>query len=241
MTNISSIELVDQSWSLPGYPKGAFGPLLRVCKDQRALVSASVQYYDDISTKAICEISDYASSFLASPNPDLGREGDVCPFVGIAIEKRTLFVCSTDVQTIDDAENAVAEMATTFLSVLPESPVPGECANKDQIFKSIVMAFPFVSPQNASLVIDGLQESLKSRFILNGLMIGQFHPTCPEPGLHNEDFRPLQAPIPCLAIRHITKFDAPFMTGSIEHMNAYLKIFGDEGRARLEKCIERLN
>ncbi len=41
-------------------------------------------------------------------------------------------------------------------------------------------------------------------------MIGFMHATNDAPGLWNQDFRPLRAPLPVLAIRHLVEQDAPF-------------------------------
>lgn len=70
-------------------------------------------------------------------------------------------------------------------------------------------------------------------------MIGEFYPTCPEPGLHNPAFRPLDTPVPALAIRYITKFDAPFMLGDPAYEAGYVERFGDEGVRRLTRLKAR--
>ena len=44
----------------------------------------------------------------------------------------------------------------------------------------------------------------------DGLMIGRFHPASEDEGLWNRDFRPMRAPIPLLAVRHLVRNDAPF-------------------------------
>src|SRR5206468_1894821 len=46
----------------------------------------------------------------------------------------------------------------------------------------------------------------------DGLMLGQFHMKNEEPGLHNVNFRPLQSPIPLLAVRFMVMADLPFLT-----------------------------
>jgi hypothetical protein len=56
-------------------------------------------------------------------------------------------------------------------------------------------------------------------------MVGQFHPACPQPGLWSEDFRPLQAPIPLLAIRHMVSSDLPFLMSDERHILEYMKRF----------------
>lgn len=41
-------------------------------------------------------------------------------------------------------------------------------------------------------------------------MIGLMHADSQEAGLWNADFRPLRAPLPVIAVRHLVEHDAPF-------------------------------
>jgi hypothetical protein len=66
---------------------------------------------------------------------------------------------------------------------------------------------------------------VKDEFVADGLMVGQFHPVCANPGLWNEDFRPLRSPVPLLAIRQMLVFDLPFLTTSAGHIDAWLGRF----------------
>jgi hypothetical protein len=45
------------------------------------------------------------------------------------------------------------------------------------------------------------------------MMIGEFWPGHTMPGLHNHSFRPLAAPVPMLAIRHMVVSDLLFLSG----------------------------
>ena len=66
---------------------------------------------------------------------------------------------------------------------------------------------------------------MKDAFVRQGLMVGQFHPRSEQSGLWNEDFRPLRAPIPLLAIRRMVSSDLPFLLDSASHLSAYLDRF----------------
>jgi hypothetical protein len=50
-------------------------------------------------------------------------------------------------------------------------------------------------------------------------------PTRRNPGLWNEDFRPLRAPVPLLAVRRMLVFDLPFLVESSSHLDAWLERF----------------
>ena len=42
-------------------------------------------------------------------------------------------------------------------------------------------------------------------------------------GLWSADFRPLQSPVPLLAIREMTSSDLPFLVGGADHADVYLE------------------
>jgi hypothetical protein len=60
-------------------------------------------------------------------------------------------------------------------------------------------------------------------------MVGQFYEGCPESGLWNDAFHPLQSPVPLLAIRNMVPSDFPFLhgkRGNSDMLIAYLNRFG---------------
>ena len=109
----------------------------------------------------------------------------------------------------------VEDMADIFPELSPRD-------GKDAILKAIVAVFPNMADFD---IIDTVQAHGKSKFIKKGLMLGQFYPGCLEPGLWNDDFRPLDAPLPMLAVRQMVSTDYPFLTARSEWMAAYLKRF----------------
>jgi hypothetical protein len=89
--------------------------------------------------------------------------------------------------------------------------------------------YPCIATDEAAQYINGLQQKLKPSFVEAGLMIGEFHQKNDAPGLHNPDFRPLQSPIPMLAIRYMHESDLPFLSRPsdsperrIKYLQAYL-------------------
>jgi hypothetical protein len=193
---------------------------------------AGFGWYSEQAQTALKQIAEYVYGFLAQPHPNLGRDGSVCPFVPTALERglfRATVVSTSDPESV---EAAMRDIIPVFRMMTPLSP-QGGIAEGDQIYKTIIAIFPDVGSDAAPQVIDQLQRQLKSAYIRAGMMVGQFHPQCPEPGLHNPAFRPLQAPLPCLAIRHITKYDAPFMDTD-EYLDGYLHMFGLDGMRRIE-------
>jgi len=162
-------------------------------------------------------IREWATEYLVAPHPDLGREGPVCPFSAGAISKETFWVgCVNRADlTADDIEEIAADMIPVFHSL---SPADGPGA----VLKSILILFPRVTDYS---IIDEAQRRLKEKSIPTGLMIGQFYPGCEEPGIRNAEFRPLQSPLPLLAIRHMVSSDFPFLAPKKQWVEEYLKKF----------------
>jgi hypothetical protein len=215
-----------------------FGPLMTIAEITAASEEAGFSVYDQIQRDALRQLAAHARGFLAQPNERLGRDGHVCPFVALSIKKNLFRATATKACDPSDVQDAMDTMRHVFAHMPPASPELG-AADGDPMYKAIIVAFPLVSTAAAPVVIDALQKRLKLAYLRDGLMIGQFHPACPEPGLHNRDFRPLQAPVPSLAIRHITKFDTPFMLDEPEYQDAYLARFGDEGRRRIDILLQK--
>jgi hypothetical protein len=162
-------------------------------------------------------IRKWTSDFLVAPHPDLGRDGAVCPFSAASINKETFWVGCVDRTdlTARDVEEVAAGVIPVFHG-LPPADGPGAA------LKSILILFPQVTDYS---IIEQAQYRLKEKSIPTGLMIGQFYPGCEEPGIRNPGFRPLQSPIPLLAIRHMVSSDFPFLAPKTQWVEEYLRKF----------------
>jgi len=175
----------------------------------------------------LAEILGWVRSFLARPNPELGRTGPVCPYVPTALSLDTIWCALVPGAVTDPAHLAavIGEYRDLFLSLEPRQ-LP-EAMNK-----AILIVFPDLGEGGAA-VVDEVQRELKPRFVETGLMLGEFHGANESPGLRNPDFRPLRSPIPMLAIRHMVETDLPFLTRSLDppamrasFMRSYLRRLG---------------
>jgi hypothetical protein len=162
-------------------------------------------------------IREWATSYLVAPHPALGREGPVCPFTSASINKKTFWVGCLDRSdlTADDIEKTVADAVQVF-RLLPPTEGP------ETLLKTILILFPTVADYS---LIDEAQKKLKEESVPMGLMIGQFYPGCEEPGIRNRNFRPLQSPLPLLAIRNMVGSDFPFLAARGEWVQDYLNKF----------------
>jgi hypothetical protein len=167
-------------------------------------------------------ILQWGRDFLCTGNPDLGRSGAVCPYVPPALERNLLWLASHRGLVSRAAIREVIRGYRDWFIELEPTAWPGAR------FKAIIVVFPDVTSEDAPDIIDEVQRELKPEFVARGLMLGEFHPDCPSPGVRNPSFHPLQSPIPLLVIRHMLPMDFLFLDAEVRFVTAYLDRFADE-------------
>jgi hypothetical protein len=192
----------------------------------------------DVQKNAMRLVADWVRSFLSCPHQELGRPGDVCPYTGPAVQRQTFWLTCVDAKETDAAglKAVVLAYRDRFLELPPRE-------RQGAMFKTILMLFPDMEPADAPGQLDALQRSLKAEFVGQGLMVGQFYPGCPEPGLWNHQFRPQDSPVSLLAIRHIVPSDLAFLVGDRGNRNmilAYLARFTPELPAAVRKLLSEI-
>jgi Domain of unknown function (DUF6875) len=161
-------------------------------------------------------VKSWANNWLSKSHPDLGRKGPVCPFTGTSIARdlfRVAFVRSNELDH-EQMVSLLEEIACVFPALPPDG--------TDSIYKAVVIVFPEVTAYHQ---IDAIQIECKNSFVKSGLMIGQFYPGHQQAGLWNPNFRPLDAPFPMLAVRHMVTTDYMFLRPNSEWMDAYFARF----------------
>jgi hypothetical protein len=179
------------------------------------------------------EIVVWAREYLCRPHADLGRNGPVCPYAQTSLDRGTFYLAVRP-GTPDGAEAAevLDGYRDWFLRLV--SP-PGVSAQ----YRTILVLFPDLPEAAAAEVIDVAQDALKSRYVSEGLMIGEFYPgPPPKAGLWNPGFRPLGSPVPLLAIRHMVATDFPFLRDDPAQFAAYLERFGHRPPAALREEVQ---
>ncbi|WP_067681419.1 DUF6875 domain-containing protein [Nocardia miyunensis] len=163
------------------------------------------------------ELRRWTLEYLCRPHPDLGRPGPVCPYTSHAVAHRFLWAAFISGREIH--RDRIRAIVDDLYELFPDLPPQNE---SDAKLKAVLAVFPDLTEYGD---IDFVQRDQKSRFVEQGLMLGQFYPGCTVPGLHNPDFRALDAPLPLLAIRHMVPTDFPFLNTRREWMDCYLKLF----------------
>jgi hypothetical protein len=181
------------------------------------------------------QIATWAVEFLSAPHPRLGRRGPVCPYTRLSMDNNAfLLAWAGGEHDVPSIESTVEQYRRWFIELL--APLEGP---REQLLTILVVLPVFDRTESGPL--DALQRRLKDAFVAEGLMVGQFHPRCEQRGLWNDDFRPLRAPIPLLAIRRMVSSDLPFLLDSGSQMAAYFNQFAADIPAHIRRIlIERI-
>jgi hypothetical protein len=149
----------------------------------------------------------WIEEFLTRHDPELGREGVVCPFVSRSLRRGLLRIESFDAA---DGDEALRDRVLGLRDMLLER---SASAGDDRMYLASVVV-PYGRPDRViTRQIEGVQSALKAEFVNHGMMIGEFWPDHAMPGLHNQSFRPLASPVPMLAMRHMVVTDLLFLSG----------------------------
>ncbi|GAB3439507.1 DUF6875 domain-containing protein [Actinophytocola sediminis] len=178
----------------------------------------------------LTEILAWSEEFLVTSHADLGRTGPVCPYTAPSLRKDLYYLGVP----VDDGGGL--DMPTVISRLRDwHARLSAELSESDRELLALLVVLPHLDHED-STELDELQRKAKDEFIADGLMIGQFHPVCPEPGLWSRNFRPLRSPIPLLAVRQLLVFDLPFLASEV-HLERYLARFADTIPARMRNQI----
>jgi hypothetical protein len=209
----------------------AFEGASQACQHIRPYTSGQIRALR-CEVDALTTVLDWVETFLAQPNPQLGREGKVCPFVPESLTRNTLqfFVVRLTEKNPNDT-STIEKYVHYFRDYIVKQE---QLEGKVDIFRSLIMIFPDVTVEEAPFLIDSVQKKLKPSFVREGLMLGEFHALNDSPGLRNPEFRPLRSPVPLLAMRHMVESDLDFLNRMYDHpsqriefLNAYLQFLGE--------------
>jgi Domain of unknown function (DUF6875) len=193
--------------------------------------TASLAFADLPGLADMRQIATWAVEFLNAPHEQLGRRGPVCPYTRLSMDNNCFLLAWAG------GEHEIASIASTveqyrrwYVELIEQA------KGAREHLLTILVVLPEFNRADAG-PLDALQARLKDAFVHDGLMVGQFHPYCAQGGLWNEDFRPLRAPLPLLAIRRMVASDLPFLLDSASHLAAYLGRFAPDIPGRVRRIL----
>src|SRR5271154_4483450 len=111
-------------------------------------------------------IVDWCENFLGKPSELVGRSGNVCPFVPEAMVRGSLKFAVVALGKLGAA--AASEIEEVIVACREHFLARERTHGKIDIFGSMVIIFPGITPEEALTVIDPLQRRLKPSFVKQG-------------------------------------------------------------------------
>lgn len=183
-------------------------------------------------TVQLRQIALWSRDYLTAPHPELGRSGQVCPYVSATLRDRRLLLTLLEQVKLQqrEAELAIIGLGQRFLQLEPTAP-------RSRHRKAIIVLLGDLPEGEAAEVVDRMHQRLKPQFLQHGMMLGEFHSESRKPGLHNPRFRPLRSTIPLLVIRAMVPTDIPFLADQADFVRAFLGNFKAQGCEEVRRYL----
>jgi hypothetical protein len=185
---------------------------------------------------ALRAVAHWIKTFVARPHRDLGRTGNVCPFVPGAVERRVLWLAPEQVadRTVPDVVALIEDYKARFLSA---EPVEGD----DATYKSISVVFTDLAAESAKGLLDDVLEQLGApSYVDEGLVMGAFYESNEGTAIYNSSFRPFTSPVPFLLMRLAVISDWKFFLDDEDWLGRWLGRYGEAGAQALAKELRKL-
>lgn len=157
------------------------------------------------SPEANHEVMVWFTDYLSHQHELIGRSGSVCPFVKPALQAKTLVM---DVAHFQE-QHGLKELCMLMRQQIDRFTNLQWADDKTSIRTLVTLIATM--PEHLGILLDEAQRRTKEYAVNKGLMIGQFHPHCPEPAVHNPDFPVARAPEMLFAIRPMAIHDILFL------------------------------
>lgn len=164
--------------------------------------------------------AEWLDEYIDAPHPDIGRDGQVCPFVAPALRADSLRLVSY----LWPEPPALPTMLA-FIRVAIRRFIAMPWSSPNSNLHALVVAMPDLPVEGWSLIDEG-HEAAKDDAVAGGIMLGQFHPRCAAPAARNPLFPVNRSPFPLFAIRHMALHDILFLHDSAQWFPHYRARFG---------------
>lgn len=189
----------------------------------RPTQSEPLSFEEASVSKDLAKVISWIEHFLSNPHADLGRAGDVCPFARTAMLKQSIEFYLNHSESVQDLSRDIEMHMEQF----------HRSDTDHDIYRCRIVVPTHL--EEAASAVEYVQKRLKPGFVERRLMVGQFYRGCEEPGLWNRHFRPLQSPVPLIAIRHMVPTDIAFLYNNERYTRTYLEEFGRRGHIALQQ------
>lgn len=184
---------------------------------------------------ALRAVADWTKTFVARPHGELGRSGPVCPFVPIALERKTLWLAAerSAGRSTPDVIQLIGDYKRLLLAA---KPVDGE----DASYKSIVVVFTDLPATQAKDFFGSvLQQIGVPSYVDDGLVMGPFYEGNDGTAIYNPNFRPFTSPVPFLLMRRAVISDWKFFLSDKDWLRLWASRYGEAAVEALADELRR--
>lgn len=172
-------------------------------KDLKNKIDAGIGFEENTWVPTIV---DWIYNTIAEPNVQMNRKGAVCPFVPYALDINLIYLTFPKKRLLNNNElvEYLHKQLQIFLDTEPYQP------NKDAIYKSLLVAFPYFREDQEELV-KKVSIEIKPNFLRFGVTCGEFYSSNNDRSVRNSDVLVAKSPVPLIAIRYLTPHDELFL------------------------------
>jgi hypothetical protein len=169
----------------------------------------------------------WLQNYLGEPHAQLGRTGEICPFIKTSMRRERVThrsyakITSIDEKTLGDV--LMYEGMKLSRSLDREN-------DPDFELTAVCILFPNLDEASFSTMHEAHTRS-KSLLMRGGIMVSVFYPGYERPALYNPDFQLYQSPFPIAAVRPMALRDLAFVDYNEEAFGEYRRRFGAKYRA----------
>ena len=185
---------------------------------------------------ALRSIADWIKSYVVKAHKELiGRDGPVCPFLPVSLERQTLWVAPEHVA--DGGASRVAELMDNYKRRLLEA----EPTDGDVNYNVIAVVFTDLPADRAQRAFADVFEQLAvPSYVEDGVLFGPYYEGNEAPAIYNSSFRPFESPVPFLFVRHGVVDDWKFFLDDDAWLGLWAKRYGPSGAEALAEELRRL-
>ncbi len=181
----------------------------------------------------------WIDGFVSKPHPDLGRSGNVCPFVEVSEQSHCLYFSK-----MDAAGLSLLGVTLVLLDLIGLCRARQLALDVSAELFSLVVFVKDVPTSDYSKFIDLAQKIVKPIYMESGLTLGAFHPESNIPGAHSQSFRPNKSDAPMFVIRALSPHDILFIDRTESpavvrrhELECYIDTLGDKMSERQKTAV----
>jgi len=175
------------------------------------------------AARAVQGCARWMEEYLGQPHAELGRNGEICPYIKAALRKEHVGYRCYDAVTSISARQ-LADIFVRECVALERVVDPGD---EDADLTAICVLFPRMLPADFPRMAEAHQRA-KGALMSRGVMLAVFFPGYDKQALYNPDFKLYQSPYPVAALRPMAIRDLAFLEYNREAFAEYRRRFAPE-------------